>query len=116
MEILMFNVKQVKRLGLMSAALALSTAAITTSTTTMASGSFSSGAGVGFQNNYNLGKSVFYKKLVCDDCEIKGSHLQRDEAKNLILKLSNDEMFVSEITGKDRQAVIYYITRRFKAG
>lgn len=82
----------------------------------MASGSFSSGGGVGFHNTYNLGKAVFYKKLACDDCPVQGSHLQRDDAKALVNKLNSDDMFLPEVSGQERRAVIFYITRRYKTG
>ena len=112
----MVKVLPLKRLAPAFAVLALSTTALTLSTTAVASGSFGGGSSAGFQSSYNLGKSVFYKKLGCDTCELKGASLDKSEAKNVIQKLSNDAKYVSEIKGKERKAVISYMSRRYKAG
>lgn len=96
--------------------LAIAAVAATLSMSAMASGSFSSGSGVGFQNTYNVGKSVFYKKVVCDDCPVEGSGFDSNKAMELINKLNDEEMFLQEVGGEERQALIYYLTRRYNAG
>ncbi|GAA3929857.1 hypothetical protein [Litoribacillus peritrichatus] len=110
----MFKIALNKGFGFsLASALVLSASVISTSAT--ASGSFG-GGGVGFQNTYNLGKSVFYKKLACDDCPVENVQMNADEAKSLINKLKTDNEFAKEVTGKQRQSVIFYIERRYKAG
>ncbi len=113
----MLKATQKKRLGLTlascTAALFLSTSFVSSSA--MASGSFG-GGGVGFQNTYNLGKSVFYKKLACDDCPVENVKMDSSEAKALIQKLNTDDQFANGLTSKQRESVIFYIERRYKAG
>ena len=81
----MFKMAQKKRLGLTltscTAALVLSTSVL--STPAVASGSFG-GGGVGFQNTYNLGKSVFYKKLACDHCPVQNIQMDSNELRKFI--------------------------------
>lgn len=108
----MFNFSSHRRFAL---TLAGSTAALLLSTSVMASGSFGGGGGVGLQNTYNLGKAVFHKKMVCDDCPVKSSRLDSKGAKELINRLMADESFAQQVTGKNRQAVIVYLKRRYKA-
>ena len=109
----MFNVSLYRRFAL---TLAGSAAALLLSTSVMASGSFGGGGGVGLQNTYNLGKAIFHKRMVCDDCAIKSSKLDSMGAKEIINKLMADEQFAQQVTGKNRQAVIVYLKRRYKAG
>lgn len=108
----MFNVSSHRRFGL---TLAGGAAALLLSTSVMASGSFGGGGGVGLQNTYNLGKAVFHKKMVCDDCAVKSSKLDSMGAKELINKLMADKQFAQNVKGKNRKAVIVYLKRRYKA-
>lgn len=79
----------------------------------IASGSFSGGSGVGIQNSYNLGKSVFHKKLVCSSCVMAGQKVQAQDAKNIINKLKTDGAFLSDVKGRKRTALITYLKKRY---
>ena len=102
--------------GRFSMGLAGCIAAMVLSSTVMASGSFGGSAGIGLHNSYNLGKSLFYRKLACEDCPASAKKMDMIGAQELINKLNNDGMFAKELMGVKRQAVIIYLKRRYKAG
>lgn len=116
-EKIMFSFAQKKRFnrgigGLILSATLLSSAVLTT--TASASGSFGGGAGIGAHSSYNLGKSIFHKKLSCNACPANGIQMNRKGAKKLINDLEMDHGFASSLNTKSRKAVIAYLTRRFK--
>jgi len=79
-----------------------------------ASGSFGGGASSGAHSNYNLGKSLFHKKLICNQCPADGIQMNKKGAKDLIMNLEEQEDFASDLNAKNRKAVIAYLSRRFK--
>jgi len=113
---LSFTRKQVLSKGvartILSAALIASSIAVTTSV--HASGSFGGGGNIGSHNSYNLGKSLFHKKLICNACPANGTEMNKTGAKKLIKNLQMDDSFASNLNAKKREAVIAYLTRRFK--
>lgn len=102
------------RAGFVFTAIA-ATALLTTSVSThvMASGSFGGGASFGHQNAYNIGKAVFYKKLICSGCPAENFEQNSASANSLVKKLKSNKEFASDVTGKKRKAVILYLERRF---
>jgi len=84
------------------------------STNTLASGSFGGGSGIGAHNSYNLGKSVFHKKLICQTCPATGTEMSKSGALKIIKKLETDQDFAHNLNDKKRMAVVEYLSRRFQ--
>ncbi len=91
-------------------------AALLLSTSVMASGSFGGPAGIGLHNSYNLGKSLYHRKIACERCPASSKKLDVLGARELINKLNTDEFFVKGLKGLKRQSVIIYLSRRYKTG
>lgn len=81
----------------------------------LASGSYSSGGG-GPQANqvYNLGKSVFYKKLLCSECPLSDQEIDADQAAALISRLVDDSDLTGNLDEAEREAVVIYLQRRYR--
>lgn len=109
----MFNFSSKGRFSLNLAGVS---AALLLSSSVMASGSFGGPAGIGLHNSYNLGKSLYYRKLACEDCPLANQKMDVMGAKKLIDKLNEDENFAKGLKGIKRNAVIVYLQRRYKAG
>jgi len=99
--------------GLFLSASLFSFAALTISSAN-ASGSFGGGGSSGAHSSYNLGKSLFHKKLICNQCPADGIQMNKKGAKDLIMNLEEQEDFASDLNAKNRKAVIAYLSRRFK--
>ena len=80
----------------------------------IASGSFGGGSSFSGHDSYNLGKSVFHKKLACADCPANGIKMNQLSATELINSLKMDPEFASDLSDKNRKAAIKYLSRRFK--
>lgn len=96
--------------------LAGATAALILSSSVMASGSFGGASGIGLQNSYNLGKTLYYRQLACEECPLGKQSLDVIGAQKLIDKLNHDENFAQGLKGIKRNAVIVYLKRRYKTG
>lgn len=72
--------------------------------------------GIGLHNSYNLGKSIYLRKLACAGCPTDNKNLDSSTAKVLIDKLNNNEKFAGDLKGIKRQSVIVYLTHRYKMG
>lgn len=96
------------------------------------SGSIGTGPGqISPRKAYAQGKSLTFKVLVCDDCPLQKSELDRDRALSLTASLaavyegeetgSPDDEAVQKLCGPDvddcgirMEVVHYFLTRRFK--
>lgn len=70
--------------------------------------------GIGLHNSYNLGKSIYLRKLACAGCPTDNKNLDSTTAKVLIDKLNGNEKFAGDLRGIKRQSVIVYLTHRYK--
>lgn len=84
------------------------------STTTLASGSFGGNSNFNGHNSYNLGKSVFHKKIICPTCPESSLKMTKSSAVELINKLTEKTGFADNLSDKNRLATIEYLTKRFK--
>lgn len=78
-----------------------------------ASGSYSTGGG-GANQVYHLGKKALYQKLICTTCPLADLELDADQAKNVVSRLNGNEEFSDALTGKDREAIVAYLKRRYR--
>ena len=70
--------------------------------------------GIGLHNSYNLGKSIYLRKLACAGCPMDNKNLDSSTAKVLVDKLNSNENFAGDLKGIKRQSVIVYLTHRYK--
>mgnify|MGYP000152543274 CR=1 FL=1 len=101
-------------LGSLFLSASLCSFAALTITSANASGSFGGGASTGAHSSYNLGKSLFHKKLICNQCPANGIKMNKKGAEKLIMDLEVNQEFASDLNEKKRKAVIAYLSRRFK--
>lgn len=78
---------------------------------TFASGTYSPGGTGG--DSYNMGKLIFYKKVVCRSCPFPGRGKTAEDAKALIDELSSDEL-AGKLSENEREAAISFLLRRYK--
>lgn len=81
------------------------------STNSQASGTYIPGENVG--DDYNMTKTLFYKKVVCNSCPFPGRGKNAEDAEALIQEL-NGGIADGKLTEKETQAAISYLQRRFK--
>ena len=81
------------------------------STNSQASGTYVPGENVG--DDYNMTKTLFYKKVVCNSCPFPGRGKNAEDAEALIQELNGSDT-VGKLTEKENQAAISYLQRRFK--
>lgn len=89
-----------------------------------ASGSIKAGGSINPRDAYTQGKSLTFKKLVCDTCPIKKGELNRDRALSLKKSLeardesdkpgTDDDKHIQELDRDEQEMVHYYLTRRYK--
>ena len=78
--------------------------------TVNASGSVSPGGAQA--TGYQLGKSVFHRKLTCAGCVFEGRGKSADDARKLIGELDG----ASTLTQREREAVVIYLTKLHRLG
>jgi len=78
---------------------------------TQASGTYIPGENVG--DDYNMSKTLFYKKVVCDSCPFPGRGKNAEDAEALVQEF-NAGAANGKLTEKETQAAINYLQRRFK--
>lgn len=78
-----------------------------------ASGSYSAGGGQ-VNQEYNLGKSAFYKKLVCSSCPLADQEIDAKKAAEIIPKLKDSSDIAPLLSESEREAVAAYLNRRYK--
>ncbi len=88
------------------------------STTTLASGGGGYGnnshrAKMEAKNKYNRGKVTFFNKLACESCPVNKASLNKTTAEQIAKDLKNREKLSSDLTAKERDAVIYYLSERY---
>lgn len=81
------------------------------SVSTFASGSFSFGAAAVPQDDYNQGKVLLHKKLICGSCPMASSGLDKASAQQLLSKIEGGD--AAGLSPKEQDAVIYYLQERF---
>lgn len=100
------------KLGLIAATTLV--AATTFSSIASASGSFGPSYGANAQNPYNLGKSIYHKKLTCSSCVLSELPAGKDGAMMALDKLKTDKQVMSKLNAKQRKAVRHYLSKRYK--
>jgi hypothetical protein len=76
-----------------------------------ASGSY--GGGSAGNQDYNLGKSIVYKKLLCGHCPLADQELDEQSAAVLSAHLEKGEDPGKDLAERERQAAIHYLKRRY---
>lgn len=79
----------------------------------LASGSYGTGGGDQANQAYNLGKSVFYKKLICKTCPLAQSEPEAGKAAEIVKQLSERPDSVGNISADERAAAIQFLKRRY---
>ena len=79
-----------------------------------ASGSFSGAGSSGVQSGYNQGKVILHKKLICNSCPLAMSGLDKMGAMKIMEKVKGNSKEVQMLTHRERKAVGFYISKRFK--
>lgn len=62
--------------------------------------------------SYQLGKSVFHRKLVCSGCTFEGRGKSAEDARKLIVELDS----TSALNERERAAVVLYLTKLHRLG
>lgn len=78
-----------------------------------ASGSYSPQGGAGITNPYQHGKTVFFKKISCKKCSMPKARFNAEKARSFINDLKTDKQLISLLDEKEREAVAYYLQKRF---
>lgn len=77
--------------------------------------SFGSGSeGGDFDSAYEIGKTVFKKKLHCDDCPLAGEKLDKKTARELHKQISGGEDIGADLTKRDRKVVSHFLKKRYR--
>lgn len=106
--------RQNRKSGRAALAFALLLSASTLASVSHASGSFGPSATGSFQNTYNLGKRVYFKKLACDTCPLASDSLDKKQAMMVIEQLNDSKEVMKLLSNKERSAVIHYLKKRHK--
>ncbi len=83
------------------------------------SGGSGSGASGGGGNasaptaNYDIGKSVFFRKLHCDSCPLSGLTLDQQSVASILPSLTAGGDLGGALSYRERYAVRYFLKRRF---
>jgi len=74
-----------------------------------------SGSGTGDSDSaaYEHGKSVMYRQLACESCELGDLPESAEEARQVIERLQAGEIGVG-LAARDRRAVIHYLHKRWQ--
>lgn len=84
------------------------------SSSSFASGSFSQSGGGSLQKPYNHGKMVFHKQVVCDNCPLPNKKVSPKIATEIVSAMDSNKMLMDKLSKDERQAVIYYLNKRYK--
>ena len=77
--------------------------------------SFGSGSDGGdFDSAYEMGKTVFKKKLHCDDCPLAGEKLDKKTAGQLRKQILGGEEVGADLTKRDRKLVSHFLKKRYR--
>ena len=79
-----------------------------------AAGSFNPSGGNSDHRIYGLGKKVFHKKVICDNCPMPGKSLTKTSAKELIESISSRAEGFQNFKPIERKAAIFYLKKRYK--
>ncbi len=114
---------------------ALLGAVLALSSSVFASGSILAGGGINPRDAYTLGKALTFQKLVCSDCPLQASDLDRNRAESLRASLEARDAAVKPGTPDDENIMVlcpgtsasgcngevdeqelvhYFLTRRFR--
>ena len=63
--------------------------------------------------NYDIGKSVFFRKLHCDSCPLSGLTLDQQSVASILPSLNAAGDLGSALSYRERYAVRYFLKRRF---
>ncbi len=77
------------------------------------SGSGGSGGGSIFAS-YDVGKKVFYEKVVCSHCLYSDLSLESDQVAEILPDLKRSGTIGKTLSYRERKSVRYFVKRRFK--
>jgi hypothetical protein len=80
----------------------------------LASGSYGTGGGDQANQAYNLGKAVFYKKLICKTCPLAQGEPDAGKAAEIVKQLNEKPGGAGNISAAEREAAIQYLKRRYR--
>jgi len=79
----------------------------------LASGSHSSGSMKMSKGDYNKGKMIVHKQIMCDSCPMKSASLDKSTAKDIMMKLKKGDASLGSFQKAEVKSVVVYLEDRF---
>lgn len=77
----------------------------------VASGSHDSDSSA--SSEYNKGKKIVYKQLICDSCPLKSAELNKTVAQDIVIKLNKGDKSLGSFNASEVKLVESYLQERF---